>query len=161
MAAQHIKLSHNGWVDSEKKLVQMPEARLATAMAAQRETAGCDGGRMDGLKLALAGIPLTVLSIAAFPAFAEMPATPANTSMTSSGSVTDPASANNYSYTHPSNFPERILSVSGTAVGKEAIFAPVPGAFIGSHLNLKVPASTSIPATKTMVRQSGQSVYTL
>jgi hypothetical protein len=74
MPAQVMKASHSGWVDFTKGLVTLP-ATAAEYPAAERNHSearrGSEGGRMEGLRLAIAGLPMSVLAFAAVPALAQ------------------------------------------------------------------------------------------
>ena len=77
MAAQIMKASHLGWVDLGKKLVQMPPSEPSAGQMnfesrRKNESVRAEGkpGAMDGLRLAIAGLPIYVMSLAAVPALA-------------------------------------------------------------------------------------------
>ena len=73
MPAQVMKASDNGWVDFTKGLVKLPLTPLENPAAERKHSEarrGSEGGRMEGLRLAIAGLPMSVLAIAAVPALA-------------------------------------------------------------------------------------------
>jgi len=72
MPAQVMKASHNGWVDFTKGLVKLPPTSQ-TAHAAERTSSEGrrEGSKMDGLRLAIVGLPMSVLSMASIPALAQ------------------------------------------------------------------------------------------
>jgi hypothetical protein len=73
MAAQLMKASHNGWVDFTKGLVKLPPSTPphAADTGNKHSEARREGGRMEGLRLAIAGLPMSVLTLAAVPALAQ------------------------------------------------------------------------------------------
>lgn len=77
MPAQVMKASHLGWVDFTKGLVNLPPAYppAESNPAAERNNSevrrGNESGRGEALRLAIAGLPMSVLAMAAVPALAQ------------------------------------------------------------------------------------------